>query len=196
MNQSDLPAPPRRSIDRAGGPTSVGPLEQAMLALENGDATAAIRIARKALAGKRNDLPALELLARAHWLAEDYAQVLQTTRRLLALNPNEHGYRILQAMALRGLGQFALAVATLRRCLSETTDAGARVKVIGLLEELDAIQCGAIRKHRHADPTFRRAYDRDPEAACRSLGFELTWYEDVQILFDGDARRALGPDRA
>lgn len=195
MKQTDLPAPRSRSTSGAGGPTSSDALAQASSALENGDFRSAIRFAQKALRGRRDALPVLEVLARARWLACDYSGVLRVTKRLIALNPSEPGYRILQAMALRGLGQFSLAIAALRRCLAETTSHEARSKALGMLDELDAIQCGAIRRLHDADPTFRRAYDRDPEGTCRSLGFELSWYESTAYLSDWPSGQA-GIDRA
>ncbi|HRI44820.1 MAG TPA: hypothetical protein PLL78_12805 [Fimbriimonadaceae bacterium] len=197
MKQSDLPAPRSRSTNGAGGPACSDPLSQASSSLENGDWRSALRFAHKALRGRRDALPILEVLARARWLASDYSGVLRVTKRLIALNPAEPGYRILQAMALRGLGQFSLAVTALRRCLTETTSREAQSKALEMLDELDAIQCGAIRRLHGADPTFRRAYDRDPEAACRSLGFELTWYEPAAYVSESSQLLGhAGLDRA
>jgi hypothetical protein len=100
-------------------------------------------------------------------------------------------------MALRGSGQFRLAVEALHRSLSESSSPEAKERALAMLDELDALQTGAIRRLREADPTFRRAFDRDPEGVCRSLGFELTWYGPKAYRPESlRSDRSASPDRA
>ena len=51
-----------------------------------------IETARKRVAEDPTHLGNLETLVRAQWSAADYSGVLDTVRRLLALNPFEPGY--------------------------------------------------------------------------------------------------------
>jgi tetratricopeptide (TPR) repeat protein len=69
----------------------------------------AARSCRLVLRDDPDHLGALETLAQAQWFCGDYRAVIETTTRLLRLNPSEPGYRYTRGMAHLSRGELSRA---------------------------------------------------------------------------------------
>ncbi len=90
-------------------------LKQAEAALKSGCPTVTAQKCEEILDADPNHLGALEVLAKAQWQLQAFAQVERTTLRLIALNPYEPGYFGLRGAALRALGRYDEAARCMRR---------------------------------------------------------------------------------
>lgn len=82
-------------------------------------------------------LGALEILAQAQWYGGEFEAVIQTTSRLLRLNPLEPGYRYTRGMALLSRGELVRAADDFRRALGQSNSAAFRRQVS---ESLDMVE--------------------------------------------------------
>lgn len=178
MSNDHKPACPRRNRTRAGS-TSLAGIGELLSARKTADA---IRACRRLLSQEPHNLAALEVLARALWAHGDYAQVYQTAASLIRHHPTEPGYRILQGMALQAMGNFGMAVQTLRQAMRESDHTAIHSRAGEMLADLQDLQSQAIGRLRQIDPGFATELSRDAEAACRARGFEMTWYAEVVPL--------------
>ena len=111
-------------------------------------------------------LSALEMLAKSLWQLGHMERVVETTRKLIILNPYEPGYHVLQASALQCLGRYGEA----SRAYMRAGDApGAREAV----EELNGWQAGLVADLLATDPVFQAHYAQSPADACAARGFSF-----------------------
>ena len=109
MTQSDLPAPSSRSSLGAGGP-AFALLERAAMALETGKWKEAVRVARRATRGRRDDLP--DMSFEAAWSPAGAVCVRRT--------------RVPQAMTIEGLAAMCRRLEPARLGESCSEQSGAR----------------------------------------------------------------------
>ena len=89
----------------------------------------------------RNDpehLGALEVLAQAQWYGGQFAKVIDTTSRLLRLNPLEPGYRYTRGMAYVSRGDLLLAMDDFRCALRQSNNPEFRSQVMNSLDAVEA----------------------------------------------------------
>lgn len=177
MTNTDRPARPQETRTRAGGP-SLDTIAQ--LITENRVADA-IATCRALLRSEPSNIAALEVLARAQWALGKYEDVLQTSSNLLRRHPTEPGYRLLQAMAYQAMGKFGTAVQFVRRCIDESTVPSVTRRAEEMLIDLEDIQSRVIAGLCRDDHEFAVEYSSDPQGACRSRGFEMSWFDDEHV---------------
>ncbi|MBS1729092.1 MAG: hypothetical protein JST51_20420 [Armatimonadetes bacterium] len=121
----------------------------------------AASVIQTVLAETHDHLGALELQARLLWKQEDFRALVQTTNKLIALNPFEPGYYGLRGMALRALGHYGDAAKSLAR------DPNAAQQ----LADLEGFQASLIKDAIKHDPVFAAQYAKDPVKALTEKGF-------------------------
>lgn len=82
-------------------------------------------------------LGALELKAQALWLGGEYQEVINTTTRLLKLNPHEPGYRYTRGMAYLSQNNLAKAADDFRMAMDQSTDPGFQDQVAHALDAVE-----------------------------------------------------------
>ena len=135
--------------------------------LASGDPKAALASARQVLRRDREQVGALEVLAKAQWQLGRYPDLLVTLATLIRLNPYEPGYFALRGAVYQSLGRVGDAVREFARAGEAVETSGASV------EELREWQGAVIAQLLNDDPVFRTHYAQDPEEACRLRGFEF-----------------------
>lgn len=90
--------------------------------LQSFDWRGALETCQEVLRGDPDHVGALETLAHAQWLAGEFKSVVQTTTRLLSLNPHEPGYRYTRGMARLSQGDLVLASNDFRTALGQSKD--------------------------------------------------------------------------
>lgn len=121
----------------------------------------AATLVQTVLAETHDHLGALEVQARLLWKQEDFKALVQTTTKLIALNPFEPGYYGLRGMALRALGLYGEAAKSLSRDPNATQQ----------LADLEAFQASLIKETIKEDPVFAAQYAKDPVKAVTDKGF-------------------------
>jgi tetratricopeptide (TPR) repeat protein len=144
----------------------VDPLKQVNVLVRLGQHEAAAKAARRLLKKDANNLATLEILAKTLWQTCDMEGVVETTRRLVVLNPYEPGYHVLQASALQCLGRYGEAARAYAR-------AGDAPGVRDAVEDLNAWQAGIVAELLATDTVFRAHYAQNPAAACAARGFSF-----------------------
>lgn len=153
-------------------PDGSGLLDRAERALNRGEAGRALADVTKLLTRDSRHLGALEVLAKAQWATGQYADLQGTLDRLVTLNPYEPGYHALRGAVCQQLGRCGEAIRAYRRAVEQDRSWASRVS--DAVRELESLQAGLIADLHREDPVFRAAYRRDPVAACRQRGFEVT----------------------
>lgn len=133
--------------------------------------TGRIEAARQRVAEDPTHLGNLETLVRAQWNEADYSGVLDTLRRLLALNPFEPGYHFLRGATLQCLGYFGDARGAYERC-AQDAGSGMAKEALAAIHEIDRWPAEVVARLAEVDPTFRALMREDPVAAHGSLGFD------------------------
>lgn len=90
------------------------------------------------LQGDPEHLGALEVLAQAQWYGGQFDQVIQTTSRLLRLNPHEPGYRYTRGMAHISKGELLAALEDFREALRQSNNPEFQAQVSDTLEAVEA----------------------------------------------------------
>lgn len=140
----------------------------------------AIHQAKRRVALDPTHLGHLEELARLQWSEGDCRALIDTLRRLTALNPFEPGYHYLRGAALQCLGLFRDALRAYDRCVQFAASplaADARAAA----DELRRWPREVVVRLAEADPAFRHRYERDPERTWRELGFDRGESTDAQV---------------
>jgi tetratricopeptide (TPR) repeat protein len=139
-----------------------------------------IDAARRRVAEDPTHLGNLETLVRAQWNLADYSGVLDTLRRLLALNPFEPGYHYLRGATLQCLGHFGEARGAYERC-ALVPDSAMAEAALTAIAEIDRWPTEAVTRLAENDPKLRELLRKDPVAACRSLGFEAPGQQAPEV---------------
>jgi tetratricopeptide (TPR) repeat protein len=112
--------------------------------LQSYDWKGALESCREVLEHDPDHLGALEVSAQALWFAGRYEEVVETTNRLLMLNPLEPGYRYTRGMALMTMGQLARAADDFRQAISQSTNPHFILQVQGALMTIEEYQKGGL----------------------------------------------------
>lgn len=150
----------------------------------------AARCSRLILRRDREQVGALEVLAKALWQLGSFDDLLATLSTLTRLNPYEPGYHALRGAAHQCSGRTGEALKCFARAGSYCDTASASV------EELRKWQGGLIAELLAEDVVFRTHYAQDPEGAVRARGFEFlpeyrtgeTWLATPAAQLTGYAR--------
>ncbi len=148
---------------------------------EQGNFDACLEAAGSLLGEASDHLPSLELIAKCQWKQGQFEEALHTIDRLVALNPYEPGYFLLRGAACEGLGLVGDAIAAYRRCLVNPDSAAAKTAATELPRLLEW-QARTLTTLLEEDRCFRIAYDRNPEEACKSRGFQFIEPREVRLL--------------
>lgn len=106
-------------------------------------------------------LGALELVSKCYWHQERYVAVIDTVKKMLAINPDETGYQQLKAMSLRALGNYGEAAKILSRLPGSDH----------LLNDLEAFQAKCVKDLLEREPEFQREFASNQIQALESRGF-------------------------
>jgi hypothetical protein len=142
------------------------PLARVTVLVRLGRHEEAVAAAQEFLQTDPQNLAALEMLAKMQWQTCKMQGVVDTTRRLIVLNPYEPGYHVLQASALQCLGRYGEAARAYHR-------AGDAPGVHDAIEDLNSWQAGLVAEMVTSDPVFRAHYSQNPADACASRGFSF-----------------------
>lgn len=104
----------------------------------------ALESCREVLEHDPNHLGALEVKAQALWFAGRYAEVVETTDRMLKLNPLEPGYRYTRGMALMSMGHLSRAADDFRQAIIQSHDPRFLLMVQGALTAIEEYQRGGV----------------------------------------------------
>jgi tetratricopeptide (TPR) repeat protein len=108
--------------------------------LQGYDWKGALESCREVLEHDPNHLGALEVSAQALWFAGRYEEVVETTNRLLRLNPLEPGYRYTRGMALMTMGQLSRAADDFRQAIAQSNNPHFILQVQGALLAIEEYQ--------------------------------------------------------
>jgi tetratricopeptide (TPR) repeat protein len=112
--------------------------------LQSYDWKGALESCREVLEHDPDHLGALEVSAQALWFAGRYPEVVETTNRLLKLNPLEPGYRYTRGMALMSMGHLTRAAEDFRQAIQQSNDPRFILQVQGALVAIEEYQRGGI----------------------------------------------------
>lgn len=112
--------------------------------LQGYDWKGALESCREVLEHDPNHLGALEVSAQALWFAGRYEEVVETTNRLLRLNPLEPGYRYTRGMALMTMGQLSRAADDFRQAIAQSNNPHFILQVQGALLAIEEYQKGGL----------------------------------------------------
>ncbi|MCB8931913.1 MAG: hypothetical protein M9921_02350 [Fimbriimonadaceae bacterium] len=143
-------------------------------------------LAKRRVAADPTHLGHLEELARLQWSDGDCSGLIDTLRRLTALNPFEPGYHFLRGAALQCLGMFGDALTAYDRC-ARFTDSKLAEDARAAASELRRWPREIVSRLAEADLAFRHRYERDPEGTWRMLGFKESEEESPGV-------RPMAPD--
>ncbi len=82
-------------------------------------------------------LGALEVLAQAQWFGGQFKEVIQTTSRLLRLNPHEPGYRYTRGMSYMSGGDLLMAAEDFRCAIGQSRDPRFQAQVASSLDAVE-----------------------------------------------------------
>jgi tetratricopeptide (TPR) repeat protein len=133
--------------------------------LAAGDVKGAILSAKRVLGRDRDQIGALEVLAKALWQMGRYDELLAALATMIRLNPYEPGYHALRGAVYQAVGRTGEAIKSFARADSETSAAS--------VEELREWQGEIIARLLGEDPVFKAHYTQNPEEACQARGFEF-----------------------
>lgn len=151
---------------RAARKRPLDPLRHVNVLVRLGRHEEAASAAREVLRADPQNLAALEILAKMLWQTSDLEGVVDATRRLVALNPYEPGYHVLQASALQCLGRYGEAARAYQR-------AGNVPGIQDAIDDLNSWQAELVAEMVATDPVFRAHYAQNPAEACFSRGFSF-----------------------
>lgn len=128
--------------------------------MDDNDPSKVIAPLRRILVNNPDHLPALEILARAQWRCRQDLAALETLARLIQLNPYEPGYHYLKGLVLQSGHQFQEARIAYERCLSmgECAETEAARTAISSLESLTLqpiSTSGSELSHGRVEPVQR-----------------------------------------
>jgi len=124
----------RRATRKSGAKWGDG---VARIMLQSYDWQGALSTCEEVLRNDPEHLGALEVLAQAQWYGGHFAKVIETTSRLLRLNPLEPGYRYTRGMAYVSRGDLTLAMEDFRCALRQSNNAEFRSQVMNSLEAVE-----------------------------------------------------------
>jgi len=104
----------------------------------------ALESCREVLEHDPDHLGALEVSAQALWFAGRYEEVVNTTNRLLQLNPLEPGYRYTRGMALMSMGHLGRAVDDFRQAIAQSDNPRFILQVQNALLAIEQYQNGGL----------------------------------------------------
>lgn len=105
--------------------------------LQSYDWEGALQTCMEVLRRDPDHLGALETLAHAQWMGGRYKDVVNTTSRLLRLNPLEPGYRYTRGMAHMSQGDLALAADDFRIAMGQSKDPKFQSQVASALDAVN-----------------------------------------------------------
>lgn len=156
-------------------------IAKAQAQLSKGNSSEAASLVRQVLEEDASQLGALELLSRALWASQDFAELERVTRQLIRLNPYEPGYFGLRGMALRALGRYGEATRALQRDPASAAH----------LADLEAFQESLVKERIANDIAFSAAYAKNPELAVASLGCKVSAKRASVIAATANKSRAI-----
>lgn len=106
--------------------------------LQSYDWKGALASCQEVLSKDPEHLGALEVLAQAQWYGGQFDNVIDTTSRLLRLNPHEPGYRYTRGMAYVSRGDLLHAMDDFRFALGQSKNPEFRAQVASSLEAVEA----------------------------------------------------------
>jgi cytochrome c-type biogenesis protein CcmH/NrfG len=163
-------------------------LSRAEALLQVRDAWNAAVLAKAVLKVDRDHVGALEVLARALWQENRFAELIVTLKHMIRLDPYEPGYRSLLGASYQCLGMYGEAVKAFAACAAAQNQDAQRPAKLAIAEIQDW-QSRLVADMLRDDPAFRAEYSRNPREACRARGFEF--------LSDGEAlSEPWVPDRS
>ncbi len=111
----------------------------------------ALQSCREILRHDPDHLGALETLAKAQWMGGQYKELIETTHRLLRLNPHEPGYRFTRGMAYLSLGQLHRSAEDLRRAYLQSNNPSFKLEVASALDAVELWLLDAAPERRMVD---------------------------------------------
>ena len=145
-------------------------LARADAMLQNRRGFEAAELALTVLKRDSDNVAALEVLARALWQQNRFVELIPVTKRLIALDPYEPGYRMLQGASYQCMGMFGEAT---KAYASIPQDVPEHARSRMLVAELRDWQSTLVSSLLKEDAVFRAQFARDPEGACKARGFEF-----------------------
>ena len=121
----------------------------------------------------KNNLVALEALSQAKWHRGDYCGAFELGAKLIAVNPFEPGYCVLQAMCHMMLGRYTAAVDAFEKARQKTTRSEFQNTLDMQALDAETMLWMAVEKLKTVDAQFGREFSRNPRAACLKAGLPL-----------------------
>lgn len=145
------------------------------LAMRTANWNAVVGYCRQILKRDHSHLPAMEMLAKALWRLQAYAELLSTVRALVALNPYEPSYHSLLGTTLQCLGRFNEAAAAFER-------AGDDEQIRDLRAAIETWHANSVAELNRTDVVFRADFNRNPQEACRKRGITIVKNDDGDFI--------------